>query len=143
MNLKLIQHNSVEYEQMISLRITQLLEPIGVPASYIERETEKTDLLIGAFENHVMIGCCVLTPREEGVIQLRQMAVRLDHRGKKIGTAIIEFAEKVAKENNFSLLTMHARDPAIDFYRKCGYRVEGGQFFEVGMGHHKMQKRLI
>lgn len=142
MEIKLIEHNSGEYQQMVNLRITQLLEPIGVPASYIEKEKEKNDFLIGAFENKEMIGCCVLTPREDGIIQLRQMAVRKDYRGKKIGAAIIEFAEEVAKENNFSTLMMHARDPVIDFYKKCGYEIAGDQFFEVGIGHHKMQKQL-
>lgn len=142
MEMKLIHPNSKEYEQMITLRITQLLEPIGVPASYIEKGKEKHDFLIAAFENNEIIGCCVLTPKDNAVIQLRQMAVRKDLRGKRIGAAIIEFAEEVAKENNFSVLMMHARDPVIDFYKKCGYEIEGDQFFEVGMGHHKMQKQL-
>src|SRR6266542_3325731 len=137
MEMKLIHPNSREYEQMISLRITQLLEPIGVPASYIEKEKEKHDFLIGAFENNDIICCCVLTPRDNGIIQLRQMRVRKDLRGKRIGAAIIDFAEEVAKENNFSVLMMHARDPVIDFYKKCGYEIEGDQFFEVGIGHHK------
>ena len=143
MEIKLIQHGSNDYGQMINLRITQLLEPIGVPASYIEKEKEKNDFLIGAFENKEMIGCCVLTPRRNGVIQLRQMAVRIDFRGKKAGAAIIEFAEQVARENNFSILMMHARDPVIEFYKKCGYEIGGKQFFEVGIGHHKMVKQLI
>jgi N-acetylglutamate synthase-like GNAT family acetyltransferase len=142
MEIKLIEQNSSEYDQMINFRITQLLEPIGVPASYIEKEREKEDFLVVAFENKEMIGCCVLTPKEDGAIQLRQMAVRTDYRGKKVGAAIIEFAEKLAKENNFSTLMMHARDPVIDFYKKCGYEIEGDQFFEVGIGHHKMQKQL-
>jgi predicted GNAT family N-acyltransferase len=37
---------------------------------------------------------------------------------------------------------MHAREPVIDFYKKCGYAIEGDQFFEVGMAHHKMIKQL-
>lgn len=142
MEIKVIRHGSDEYEQMINLRVTQLLLPIGVPASYIQIENEKHDILIGAFENNEMIGCCVLTPRENGIVQLRQMTVREDYRGKKIGAAIVEFAEEVARENNFSILMMHARDPVIDFYKKCGYEIAGEQFFEVGMGHHKMQKQL-
>lgn len=142
MEIKIIRHSSDEYEQMIKLRVTQLLLPIGVPASYIEKENEKHDILIGAFENNEMIGCCVLTPRENGIIQLRQMTVREDYRGKKIGAAIVEFAEEAARENNFSILMMHARDPVIEFYKKSGYQIAGEQFFEVGMGHHKMQKQL-
>jgi predicted GNAT family N-acyltransferase len=142
MDLRIIAHNSDDYEQMVSLRISQLLEPIGVPASYIEREKERKDILIGAFENKEIIGCCVLTPKNDTVVQLRQMTVRNNYRGKRIGAAIIEFAEAVAKENDFSLLIMHARNPVIEFYKKCGYEIEGEEFFEVGIGHHKMQKRL-
>jgi len=142
MHTRIIEHNSDDYEQMIQLRLSQLLEPIGVPASYIKKENEKTDILIGTFEDEEIIGCCILTPIDDEVIQLRQMAVRSNYRGKGIGGAIIEFAEQVAKENNFSILRMHARDPVIDFYKKCGYEIYGEQFFEVGIGHHKMQKQL-
>src|SRR5215203_3582098 len=142
MHTRIIEHNSDDYNQMIQLRLSQLLEPIGVPASFINKENEKSDFLIGAFEGNDMIGCCILTPVDDNVIQLRQMAVRSNYRGKGIGAAIIEFAEQVAKENKFSLLMMHARDPVIEFYTKCGYEIYGEQFFEVGIGHHKMQKQL-
>ena len=142
MEIRAFQFYSTEYEQMVSLRITELLDPIGVPPSYIESEKEKHDLFIGAFENREMIGCCVLTPKTEDTLQLRQMAVRSDYRGKGVGTAIVEFAEEIARENNFSVLMMHARDAVINFYQKCGYAISGAQFFEVGIPHHKMQKQL-
>lgn len=61
MEIKTLEHNSKEYEEMIQLRITELLHPIGVPESYINREAEKDDILIGAFENAEIIGC-VSTP---------------------------------------------------------------------------------
>ncbi len=143
MHTRIIEHDSDEYHQMIQLRITQLLEPIGVPASYIQQENEKSDILIGAFEGNELIGCCILSPKAHHVIQLRQMAVRKDFRGKGNGAGIIEFAEALAKEKNFTILMMHARDPVIDFYKKCGYEIYGEQFFEVGIGHHKMQKQLL
>jgi predicted GNAT family N-acyltransferase len=143
MEIRTIQHNSNAYDEMIRLRISQLLEPIGVPASYIDKKKEKDDFFIGAFENNEIIGCCVLTPADSKIIQLRQMAVRKDFRGNRIGAAIIEFAEEVARKNNFFTLIMHARDPVIEFYKKCGYTISGDQFFEVGIGHHKMRKRLF
>lgn len=142
MEVRIIEFNSSDYEQMVQLRIEALLNPIGIPASYIVPEKEQHDIFIGAFEEEEIIGCCVLTPLENGVMQLRQMAVRGDYQGKGIGAAIIECAEDVARENEFEMLMMHARDPVIDFYKKCGYRIIGEQFFEVGMGHHKMQKQL-
>src|SRR5690349_8031373 len=111
MEMKIISHDSAEYDAMIDLRVSQLLQPIGVPASYIERAKEKNDILIGAFENGEIIGCCVLTPRDHLIIQLRQMTVKKEYRGKDIGRAIVEFAEEVAREHNFSTLMMHARNP--------------------------------
>ena len=40
------------------------------------------------------------------------------------------------------MLMMHARDPVMEFYKKSGYEIVGDQFFEVGMGHHRMEKKL-
>jgi len=142
MIIRQIAFGSDEYEQMIALRVSELLAPIGVQASYIEKTREQNDYLVGVFEKHKLIGCCILTPIDNAIIQLRQMAVRSKYRGKGIGAAIIEFAEQLVTENKFSILMMHARDPVLDFYKKCGYKIYGEQFFEVGIGHHKMQKQL-
>jgi N-acetylglutamate synthase-like GNAT family acetyltransferase len=142
MIIKTFDTGSKEYEQMIDLRIHALLEPIGVPASYIDRNKEKDDILIGAFEGDQIIGCCVLTPHNNGLVQLRQMAVHPDRQGQKIGASILQFAEKTAREHGFTTLMMHARNPVIGFYRKCGYEIAGEEFFEVGIGHHRMEKKL-
>lgn len=143
MQIRKIRFGSKEYEQMVSFRVAQLLQPIGVPASYINSEQEQEDIFVGAFQGDMLIGCCILTPKDKNTLQLRQMAVKTEQRGKGIGATIIEFAEGVARENHFSVLMMHARNPVIDFYRKCGYEISGGAFFEVGIGHHKMMKQLF
>lgn len=142
MDIRTLAFNSEEYKHLVHLRVTQLLEPIGVPAAYIDPQQEAGDIFIGAFENGTIIGCCVLTPGTKEMVQLRQMAVHETYRKKGTGAAIIAFAESVAKDKGFTLLMMHARDPVIDFYRKCGYEIAGDQFFEVGIGHHKMIKQL-
>ncbi len=141
MTVKSITHGTEEYEEMIRLRITALLDPIGVPSSYIKREAEEHDLLIGAFDDLRLIGCCVLTDKHDGSVQLRQMAVQPTFQGKGYGARILEFAEKLAVENKFTSLILHARDPVINFYVKCGYQISGSQFFEVGIAHHKMVKK--
>ena len=142
MTIRQIDFGSEDYEQMIALRVSQLLEPIGVPSSYIDRDAERKDIFVGAFEENEMIGCCVLTARERGSVQLRQMTVRSDYRGKGIGAEIIGFAEAIAREKNFTIVMMHARDPVIGFYEKCGYEIYDAPFSEVGIGHHKMRKSL-
>ena len=132
----------MEYEQMVELRIRALLEPIGIPGTYIVPENEKNDFMIAAFENGSLLGCCVLTPVEDFCIQLRQMVVHPDYQGKKIGAAIVGFAEDLAREKRYRRIRLHARNPVMEFYRKCGYTVKGDEFIEVGMGHHEMEKLL-
>lgn len=131
------------YEEMVALRLHVLLEPIGISRSYINPQKEAEDLLIGAFENEKLVGCCILTSADEQTVQLRQMAVVASHQGKGLGAAIVAFAEIVAREKGYRVLMMHARNGVLSFYQKCGYRVCGEQFFEVGVGHHKMQKQLL
>ena len=143
MDIRLIDIDSSEYEAMKQLRLDVLLNPIGVPASYINPQKEKTDLLVGAYENEVLIGCCVLTPLDNELIQLRQMAVQPHLQGKGIGAAIVTFAEQIARGKGFMRLMMHARDVVIPFYEKSGYTIAGEQFTEVGIDHHRMEKRLV
>lgn len=128
---------------MIDLRMKVLLDPIGIPRSYIDPEKEKADYLIAAFEGADMIGCCILTPVDSSTIQLRQMAVNTILQKKGVGTALVSFAEVFSKEKGYQKLMMHARDSVLDFYKKCGYSISGPQFFEVGIGHHKMEKELV
>jgi len=143
MKLHLIQTGTEAYEQMKELRLTVLLRPINVPETYIDPEREAGELLLAASnEQDLVVGCCILTPKEEGRIQLRQMAVDTALQGKGLGARIVAFAEEVAQERGFRELYMHARDAVMDFYTKCGYRVRGDRFFEVGIPHHIMYKPL-
>jgi predicted GNAT family N-acyltransferase len=140
---KIIEHGSNAYEDMIQLRMDVLLNPIGIPESYIDREKEKEDILIGAYIDDSLIGCCILTQKSYNTYQLRQMAVKKDLQGEGIGASIVRFSEKIARDNQMKKLILHARNAVIPFYSKCGYQIEGDEFFEVGIGHHTMYKNLI
>lgn len=143
MDIRLFDTDSPEYHEMVDLRLNVLLRPIGAPASYINSEKERSDFLVGAFDQGTLIGCCVLSPRNKELIQLRQMAVRPDYQGKGVGAAIVAFAEMIAKEKGFRRLMMHARDVVIPFYEKSGYIITSEQFSEVGIEHHRMEKDLF
>jgi predicted GNAT family N-acyltransferase len=142
MTFKIILHFSEAYHQMLQLRINVLLLPSGIPASYIQPQAENVDIHLGAFSSDKIVGCCVLTDRGNGQVQLRQMAVDTEHQGKGIGAAIVQFAEEVARKKGFRTLYLHARNPVMPFYEKSGYAVAGNEFFEVGIAHHRMEKSL-
>lgn len=142
MALKIIDHGSVEYQQMVRLRNDILRKPLGLQFTPEELEKEKDEILIGAFEEDKMLGCCMLIKQEPGTVRLRQMAVLNNLQGKGIGRALMQFAENIARDRGFKKITMHARKTAIGFYEKLGYRVRGVEFQEITIPHYVMEKNL-
>jgi ribosomal protein S18 acetylase RimI-like enzyme len=142
MALKQIDHGSKAYQQMVQLRMEILRKPLGLTFTKEELDNEKNDILIGAFDEDKMLGCCILTKIDDRRIRLRQMAVQKNLQGKGIGESIISFAEVIARDKGYKILTMHARDTAIGFYEKFGYTIKGEQFEEVKTKHHIMEKKL-
>ena len=92
MALKIIDHGSPEYEQMIKLRDEILRKPLGLRFSPEELEKEKDNLLIAAYEDDQMLGCAMLVEEDPQTVRLRQMAVLNDLQGKGIGRALMNFA---------------------------------------------------
>ncbi|HMH32317.1 MAG TPA: GNAT family N-acetyltransferase [Puia sp.] len=143
MALKLIDHGSPDYQQMIRLRTDMLRKPLGLHFEPEELEKEKDDVLIGAFEDDRILGCCLLTKMDTETVRLRQMAVPNNLQGKGIGRALMVFAENIARDLGYKTLVMHARKTAIGFYEKLGYRTTGNEFLEITIPHFIMEKKLI
>lgn len=127
---------------MVKLRDEMLRRPLGLTFTAEELEKEKEDILIAAFDEDEILGCCLLTQTALDTVKLRQMAVKNSLQGKGIGQAIMNFAETLARDKGYKKLTMNARDTAIGFYERCGYNVNGDGFIEVSVPHHVMEKRL-
>lgn len=142
MALKIIDHGTTEYEQMIRLRDEILRKPLGLSFSKDELEKEKSNLHIAAYEDDQMLGCCMLVEEEPGTVRLRQMAVLNDLQGKGIGKALMQFAENLARDRGYKKITMHARKNAIGFYEKMGYKKIGSEFEEITIPHYVMEKEL-
>lgn len=142
MPIKQIDHGSAEYMQMVELRNEILRKPLGISFSHEELGREKEDILIGAFEEQKMLGCCLLTKIDNKNVRLRQMAVLNSVQGKGIGATMMNYAENVARDNGFTKMVMHARKSAIGFYEKLGYKLTGDEFIEITIPHVIMEKKL-
>ncbi len=127
---------------MISLRYEILRKPLHLTFKPEELEREKEDILICAFEEDKILGCCLLTKVANGVVKLRQMAVQNNLQGKGIGASMMQFAENVARDAGYKEMVMHARKTAIGFYEKLGYKISGDEFLEISIPHFKMIKKL-
>ncbi|HQV59984.1 MAG: GNAT family N-acetyltransferase [Chitinophagaceae bacterium] len=142
MALKIIEHGTPDFQKMVKLREDILRKPLGLGFTTNELEQEKSNILIGAFEDEDILGCCMLVEENPEIVRLRQMAVLNDLQGKGIGRAIMHFAENIARDRGYSILSMHARKNAIGFYEKMGYKVTGDEFTEVTIPHYVMEKKL-
>jgi N-acetylglutamate synthase-like GNAT family acetyltransferase len=142
MALRIIDHGTKEYQQMVNLRIDILRKPLGLSFDPKELEKEKEDVLIGAFEDDRILGCCLLTRMDQHTMRLRQMAVPNSMQGKGIGRALMIFAENIARDLGYRKLCMHARVTALGFYEKLGYTTNGEAFTEVTIPHYIMEKAL-
>lgn len=142
MPLKIIDHGSAEYEQMVRLRDDILRKPLGLSFTMEELELEKNNILIAAFEEEQILGCCMLIDNQPPTVRLRQMAVLNNLQGKGIGRALMNFAENLSRDRGYKTITMHARKVAVGFYERVGYQVTGDEFIELNIPHYVMEKRL-
>lgn len=133
-----------EFEKYYRLRYETLREPWGEPEGS-ERAADD-DTAIHAMlvdEDGEAVGVCRLhlnTPQEG---QLRFMGIREDKRGQQLGFRLMEYMEARAKALNVISMMLHARENAVDFYRRNGYEVVKESYILFGtIQHYLMAKQL-
>ncbi len=104
-----------------------------------ELETTKH---FGLFENDELAGIVTILEtksdlfEDENQFQLRGMAVLEKHQKKGFGEKLLEVAENYAKKQNVGLIWMNAREIAVGFYERNGYKKAGNLFEISGVGPH-------
>lgn len=135
------------HKDTITLRNKVLREPLGLVFSEDDLKGEENAIHLaylteGKEGKEVLAGACFLTPYKDDTIRLRQMAVDPQYHKQGIGRKLITFAEKTAKEKGYKYIYLHAREVALDFYKKQNYTLESDVFYEVGIPHYEMIKEL-
>jgi GNAT superfamily N-acetyltransferase len=137
-----VAHGSPEYWATVDLRSSILRKPIGLQYLPGELEEEKDARHIVCYRGNRLVGCLMLTPREDGDIQMRQVAVVSKLQRQGIGRALVEYSEAWAQTAGYRRMILHARETAVAFYENLGYLKVGDRFVEVTMYHWAMDKCL-
>jgi predicted GNAT family N-acyltransferase len=75
--------------------------------------------------------------------QIRYMAVETGCEGQGLGTRILEQLEQAALARGTTTVVLHARESALPFYRRRGYRDLGPSHLLFGtIQHYLMSKQL-
>ena len=92
-----------------------------------------------AFEGSRAVGCARLRAYGEAA-KLERVAVLPEQRRLGLGRALMEAAERAARQRGRTRLLLHAQTAVIPFYERLGWRALGPEFSEAGIPHRKMEK---
>ena len=139
---KEIIYGSPEWKLAVELRERVLREPLGSRFSDEELEEEKGHFQLAGFLDSTLVSTAVLVT--EGFrMKMQRVVVSENLRNLNIGSEMMIFCEKFCSDKNVTEMYCHARDTAVNFYLKNGYKGFGDYFDEDGIPHLRMSKNLI
>ena len=142
MLIKLIEFKSLAYNEAVEIRNKVLRRPLGLKFDQRELDQEFKDYHIAFIDSSSIIGVLLLTPKENGMIQMRQVAVRPSYQGMGIGRKLVRYAEAFAYLKGYEHIMLHARKESVLFYQKLSYLQKGQEFLEINIPHYYMEKTL-
>ncbi len=132
-----------EFKTYYELRWKILRKPWKQPKESEKDEREKDAIHIIACIDNKIVGVGRLHFNSEKEAQIRYMAVEEKYRRKEIGSLILKELEKRAKSIGAEYIVLNARENAVQFYKKHGYKTVKRTYTLFGcINHWKMQKRL-
>lgn len=135
---------SEEFGQYYLLRWEVLRKPWGKPrGSELDDQEDQSihAMLIDDDNRAVAVGRLQMNSDEEA--QLRFMGVRDEAQGKGLGNHIISYLEKKAVEKGAKRMILQAREKAVSFYERNGYRIKEKSFLLWDeIQHYLMEKEL-
>jgi GNAT superfamily N-acetyltransferase len=132
-----------QFEIYYQIRYEALRKPWGKPKGSEKDDLEHESLHFMALENEIPLGVCRLQYNSDSEAQIRFMAVNEIARGKGIGKLMIEFAEHRALKDGRNFMILQARDYAVPFYEKSGYKLKEKTFLLWNLiQHYLMEKSL-
>jgi ribosomal protein S18 acetylase RimI-like enzyme len=123
--------------------------PVGA-RMHGDREPQAVHLAVEL--DGAVVGACLLLPRpyprrpdEAGGWQLRGMATAEQHRGRGIGSVLVDECVRQVLARGGRVLWCEARESAIGFYAGHGFVSEGELFAhaETGIAHRLMYRELF
>jgi predicted GNAT family N-acyltransferase len=132
-------------EEASRIRFRVFVEEQGVPRD-IELDERDADCVHAlAYEDGRAVGTGRLLPSEgspRAAARIGRMAVLAEHRGKGIGSRILESLVGKARERGDSEIALSAQLHAADFYRRHGFQTLGEIYEEAGIPHRKMRRAI-
>lgn len=132
-------HSKEDLEKAFTIRKIVFVDEQNCPPE-LEWEHEEESVHFLALLNGEPCGACRWRKTEKGY-KLERFAVLKEHRGKRIGQALVAAALSDLP-GDAGYIYLNAQLNAMRMYSRFGFIAEGEQFEEAGIQHLKMVKKL-
>lgn len=108
-----------------------------------------TTFHLGAFYNDKLVGVVTILKKDKNTFvkknqfQLRGMAVLQEYQGQGIGAVLVKQSEDRVIEQKGSLIWLNARQVAVNFYERLGYKISSDKFEIPLIGVHYTMTKIF
>lgn len=117
-----------EFAKYYDLRWRILRQPWSGEKPTGQDEFERTATHLTAWDGDQLAGCGRFYLGSADEAQIRGMAVEQGYRNRGIGSMILQGLEERASQAGARRIVLHARESALEFYRKNQYQVAGPSY---------------
>lgn len=129
--------------ESIALRRRVFIEEQGVPeADELDGRDAECAHFLARDAAGAAVGCARLRPTG-AQHKVERVAVLPELRGCGLGRDLMSAVEARARKLGQRELVLHAQAAVVAFYEKLGWTSVGPVFYEAGIAHQKMEKRLV
>lgn len=133
--------NEQQLADAYSVRKKVFVEEQQVPPEIEIDDLENEAVHFVLYINHVPSGAGRLRLLE-GYGKVERICILKEYRGTGAGIAIMNMIEEYAKNECIQKLKLNAQTHAIPFYSHLGYKITSDVFYEAGIPHQSMEKKL-
>lgn len=138
----------VGLDKVISLRHKVLRKGRPIESAYFQEDNGADTLHFAKLNDDEEVICCLtIIPKEYNGIdawQLRGMATEEDWQGKGLGAELVrDTIEYIQAISSKTIIWCNARESAVGFYEKLGWKIDSELFVIDPIGpHYKMKCEL-
>jgi ribosomal protein S18 acetylase RimI-like enzyme len=133
-----------EFERYRDLRWRVLRAPWNQPRITEQDDLENNDFPIMVCEvDGIPIGVGRAHFIYDDKAQIRSISVEEEWKGKGIGTIVLKELEKIVTAEGAKRIIIHARNNAVEFYKKNGYKVVEESYTLFGVIPHTLMEKNI
>lgn len=114
----------------------------GFKSEFDEKDDIAVHLVVFDEGGAPVATCRIFKGDDKGGYVFGRLAVIKEYRGKRLGSVLLNEAERYVKENGGKCIALHAQQRVAGFYKKAGFKEFGNVEFDEGCPHIRMKKYI-